>query len=839
MVFADKRRGSSGVSVGSALPVVGFSSGVLFPGMMTPLEVGDAVSVAGFDAVAGGGRSVVLLGLREVGGEFVDPGDVFDVGVVCQVLRAKKRQDGWMVLLKGVERVRVSRFLRAGDGGGLLAEVVSFPLVGVSAADEAVLLGDLRERFEELVAGGVLSLGEDSLAFMRSLSNAGEFADYVAFNVSSLAGSKQAVLEAVDVVEKVSLVLGMLEVEAHAAETRRVVQRRVKDSMDATQRDFILREQIKVLQGQLSSGSDDDELGVLRRSLDEAGLSPVALAEANREFGRLSRMNRDSPEANVIRSYLGTLVDLPWGRVTVDRSDLVAAREVLDRDHFGLRDVKDRVIEFLAVRKLRAERLAAGDLGVGERGRGSVLLFSGPPGVGKTSVAKSIAEALGREYVRISLGGVRDESDIRGHRRSYIGSMPGRLIQALRQVKSRNPVILLDEVDKLGESFHGDPAAALLEVLDPSQNDGFVDHYLGVPFDLSEVMFVATANSLDGISEPLLDRLEVVEFGSYVAEERKVIASRFLVPRLVRECGLLPHQFGVSDGALDALVLSYTREAGVRSLDRALGKLVRKVATEVACGVSDAVLVGVDDLESYLGARRFVGESELESDLVGVATGMYFTPAGGDILFVETTLTDGDGGLSLTGRLGDVMRESAQAAWTLVRSHSESLGIPRDVFGSVTAHVHVPDAATPKDGPSAGVVLGLALVSALSGVPTRRDVALTGEVTLRGRVLPVGGLREKFLGAKRAGIKHVVFPVGNEADVRDIDPGLLSGLTLHPVASFEQVLDLGLVGGFGALLEASAASADVVGVDGVDDVGDDSEVVSLVGLGGSSLVRVR
>lgn len=822
MIFSDeKAKGVVRLPSSSVLPVVPLASGAVFPGMMLPLEVTDAASVAAFDAASGGGRSVVLLAVRDSLIGFDSPSDLFDVGVACQVLRAKKKQDGWMVLVKGVERVRVQRFVRGVGELPVFADVMPFPVPAVDEAEESVLLGDLRVKFEELVTAGALTLADDSLAFMRALDDASDFADHVAFNVSPMAGSKQAVLEAASLVEKVSLALAMLEVESRAAETRRVVQRRVKESVEATQRDFILREQIKVLQSQMSSGGGDDELDALRRALDEAGLSPVAAVEANREFGRLSRMNRDTPEANVIRSYLGTLVDLPWNKVTADRSDLRLAREVLDRDHHGLRAVKDRVLEFLAVRKLRGERVSAGDLSENEAARGSVMLFVGPPGVGKTSIAKSIADALGREYVRISLGGVRDESDIRGHRRSYVGAMPGRLIHAIRQVKTRNPVILLDEIDKMGVSYHGDPSAALLEVLDSAQNDGFVDHYLGVPFDLSQVMFVATANYLDGISEPLLDRLEVVDFGSYVAEEKKVIAARYLIPRQVRENGLLPHQFGVTDDALDVLVERYTREAGVRSLERAVSKLARKVAAEVASGSLDAVLVGVDDLEGYLGVARFMNESELESDLVGVATGMYFTPAGGDILFVETTLTDGDGGLSLTGQLGDVMRESAQAAWTLVRSHSESLGIPRDVFNSVTAHVHVPDGATPKDGPSAGVVLGLALVSALSGVPTRRDVAMTGEVTLRGRVLPVGGLREKFLGAKRAGIRHIVFPEANLPDVREIDPELLVGLTLHPVSRFEQVVELGLVGGFEAVVAAAAAAeaerrSEVSPVDSVD-----------------------
>src|SRR5690606_18426260 len=592
--------------------------------------------------------------------------------------------------------------------------------------------------------------------------DAGQFADYVAYHLDFRLADKQSVLEAPSVAERLRKVLVLIDTEIELQETQRRVQREVKEEIDRNQREYFLREQIKALQKELS-GSDDeeDEVEAFREKLEALDLPEAVMKEAQRELNRLGRMHPDSAEASVIRTYLTTITELPWNVRTEDRLDIGQAEEILDEDHYGLEKVKDRVLEYLAVRKLKAERAAKGELDAFEVNKGPILLFVGPPGVGKTSIAKSIAKALGREYVRISLGGARDESDIRGHRRTYIGSMPGRIIQGIRQAGAKNPVFLLDEVDKLGVSYQGDPSSALLEVLDPAQNSNFVDHYLGVPFDLSEVLFVATANYAQQIPEALYDRMEMIEFSSYIEQEKLEIAKRYLLPRQLMENGLKPGQVTLTDGALSRVITAYTREAGVRNLERLIGTLCRKAARRIAEGEAKRVRLTERSLEQYLGAQRFTPESEAEENLVGVATGMYYTPVGGDILFVETSITPGKGGLVLTGQLGDVMKESARAALTYAKRNAARFGIKQEEVDEREIHIHVPAGATPKEGPSAGVALATSLVSALTGLPVRKDVAMTGEITLRGRVLPIGGLKEKILGAKRAGIKHIVYPSKN------------------------------------------------------------------------------
>ena len=538
---------------------------------------------------------------------------------------------------------------------------------------------------------------------------------------------------------------------------------------------------------------------MFREKLESLDLPQEALEEAERELNRLARMHPDSAEASVIRTYLTTMTELPWNERSDDNLEIDKASKILDSDHYGLEKIKDRVLEYLAVRKLKMERAEAGDLDAEEINKGPILLFAGPPGVGKTSIAKSIAKSLGREYVRISLGGARDESDIRGHRRTYIGSMPGRIIQGIRRAGTKNPVFLLDEIDKLGSSYQGDPSSALLEVLDPAQNNSFVDHYLGVPFDLSEVLFVATANYVQAIPEPLMDRMEMLEFSSYIEQEKLEIARRYLLPRQVRENGLKEKQISISDGAISKLITSYTREAGVRNLERTLGTLARKGARRIAEGDAKRVRMTERSLEQYLGSERFTPESENEEDDVGVATGMYYTPVGGDILFVETSITPGKGGLVLTGQLGDVMKESARAALTYAKSNAERFGIDQDKLDNSEIHIHVPAGATPKEGPSAGSAIASALISALTNIPVRKDVAMTGEITLRGRVLPIGGLKEKMLGAKRAGIKHIMFPEKNNSDLNDVPSHLRRSLDFHPVHNLDEVLEVALVGGLQAL----------------------------------------
>lgn len=781
------------------VPVCPVRGSVLFPTMVMPIDAGRQVSIRAINAALDRDRTIVIVSQRDRDVEEPGPKDLYDVGTACHIMRMKKNPDGSIqMLVRAVTRVRIVQY--ASEAGVIEADVEPIEVeVGDTVLLEAAFR-ELKEKFSDLVEHGGRGLQAEVAQFVLNLEDPGQFADYVAYHLDFKVGDKQAVLEAATVAERLKKTLVLLDTELELQETQRRLQREVKDEIDRNQREYFLREQIKALQKELS-GSDDeeDEVEAFRQKLEALELPEAVLKEAMRELNRMSRMHPDSAEASVIRTYLTTLSELPWNVRSEDRLDVEAAAQVLEEDHYGLDKVKDRVLEYLAVRKLKSERAAAGDLDPAEIHKGPILLFAGPPGVGKTSIAKSIAKALGREYVRISLGGARDESDIRGHRRTYIGSMPGRIIQGIRQAGTKNPVFLLDEVDKLGVSFQGDPSSALLEVLDPAQNNTFVDHYLGVPFDLSEVLFVATANYAQQIPDALYDRMEPIEFSSYVELEKLEIAKRYLLPRQLPENGLKASQFAITDGALQRLIAAYTREAGVRQLERTIGTLVRKAARKIADGDAKRVRLTERSLESYLGAERFTPESEAEDDLVGVATGMYYTPVGGDILFVETSVTPGKPGFVLTGQLGDVMKESARAALTYAKANAERFGIARTLLDDTEIHVHVPSGSTPKEGPSAGIALATSLISALTGVPVRRDVAMTGEVTLRGRVLPIGGLREKILGAKRAGIRHVIYPAKNQADMKDIAAPMKKSLALHEVDDLDQVLDLALVGGLGAL----------------------------------------
>ena len=780
------------------IPVCPVRGSVLYPTMVMPVDAARPVSIRAINAALDRDRTILIVSQKDRETQDPKAKDLFETGTACNILRMKKNPDGNIqMLVQAFARVRVKAYRTVGDVIEAEVEAIDVP-VGKEVELEAAFR-ELKEKFADMIEAS-RSVQPEVAQFIMNLEDPGQFADYVAYNLDFRHEDKQAVLEAKTVTDRVRKVLVLIDTELELAETQRRLQREVKEEIDRNQREYFIREQIKALQRELSgSDEDEDELEMFREKFEELDLPDEVMKEAERELNRLGRMHPDSAEASVIRTYLTTLTELPWNTRSKDTLNIDKAGEILDEDHYGLEKIKDRIIEYLAVRKLKADRAKKGELDENAVNRGPILLFVGPPGVGKTSIAKSIAKALGREYVRISLGGARDESDIRGHRRTYIGSMPGRIIQGIRQAGTKNPVFLLDEVDKLGSSYQGDPSSALLEVLDPAQNNTFVDHYLGVPFDLSEVLFIATANYPQNIPEALMDRMETLEFSSYIEQEKLEIAKRYLLPRQVEENGLKSRQIAISDGALSRLITSYTREAGVRNLERTLGTLIRKAARRIAEGDAKRVRLGERSLEQYLGSERFTPESEAEDNLVGVATGMYYTPVGGDILFVETSVTPGKGGLVLTGQLGEVMKESARAALTYAKSNAERFGISQDILDNREIHIHVPAGGTPKEGPSAGVALATSLISALTGIPVRKDVAMTGEVTLRGRVLPIGGLKEKILGAKRAGIKHIVFPEKNTADMNDIAVHLRKSLSFHAAEDLDQVLENALVGGMKAL----------------------------------------
>lgn len=786
------------------IPVCPVRGSVIYPTMVMPVDAARPISIRAINTALDRDRTILIVNQKDRETQEPKAEDLYEVGTACNILRMKKNPDGNIqMLVQAFARVRVKAFYGTTDVIEADVEPIEVPV-----GDELVLeaaFRELKEKFADMIESS-RNVQPEVAQFVMNLEDAGQFADYVAYNLDFRPEDKQDVLECATVAERVKKVLVLIDTELELAETQRRLQREVKDEIDRNQREYFIREQIKALQRELS-GSDDeeDEIEEFRTKLDELNLPEEVMKEAERELNRLGRMHPDSAEASVIRTYLTTITELPWNTRSDDHIDITVATSILDDEHYGLEKVKDRVLEYLAVRQLKVERAKKGELEASEVNKGPILIFVGPPGVGKTSIAKSVAKALGREYVRISLGGARDESDIRGHRRTYIGSMPGRIIQGIRQAGTKNPVFLLDEVDKLGNSYQGDPSSALLEVLDPAQNNSFVDHYLGVPFDLSEVLFVATANYPQQIPEALLDRMEVIEFNSYIEQEKVEIAKRYLLPRQIRENGLKPKQLIVSDTAVSKMVTNYTREAGVRNLERTVGTLARKAARRVAEGETKRVRVGERSLEQYLGPEKFTPESEAEDNLVGVATGMYYTPVGGDILFVETSITQGKGGLVLTGQLGDVMKESARAALTYAKRNAERFGIAQEVLDNHEIHIHVPAGGTPKEGPSAGCALATALISALTSIPVRKDVAMTGEITLRGRVLPIGGLKEKVLGAKRAGIKHIVFPHANISDMNEIPIHLRKSLSFHNAEDLDLVLDKALVGG----LKALEAHADI------------------------------
>jgi ATP-dependent Lon protease len=747
---------------------------VLFPGMVLPLSVGRKPSVAAAQTAARQNRLLGVLMQRDPEVQTPGPDDLHRVGAAASILRYVTTQDGsHHIICQGQQRFRVEEFVA---GYPFLAARVVFleEPETESAAVEARLI-ELRQRARsalELLPQAPSELAEA----IDQIGSAASLADLVAGFLDIKPSEKQDVLETYDLESRMDRVLALLAERIQVLRLSQEISRQTKESMDERQREFLLREQLKTIRREL--GEEDTqgaELEELRKAISEAGMPEEAEKEALKELKRLERMSEAATEYSMVRTYLDWLIELPWRRTTEDVIDIPTARRILDEDHYGLEKIKKRILEFLAVHKLNPE------------GKSPILCFVGPPGVGKTSLGQSIARAMGRKFVRASLGGVHDEAEIRGHRRTYVGAMPGNIIQSLRKAGSRNPVFMLDEMDKLGAGFHGDPASALLEVLDPEQNSTFRDNYLGVAFDLSKVMFIGTANVLDTIPGPLRDRMEVIDLAGYTEDEKVQIARRYLVRRQREGSGLREDQVDVSDEALHAIVRDYTREAGCRNLERQIGSVMRHVAMRIAEGSADRVEVGAGELREILGPRRYESELAMRTSVPGVATGLAWTPTGGDILFVEATRIPGSGRLILTGQLGDVMKESAQAALSLIKSRCEELGIEPERFEKSDIHIHVPAGAIPKDGPSAGVAIYTALLSLLIGRKVRNDTAMTGEITLRGLVLPVGGIKEKAVAAVQAGISTMVLPRRNEKDLEDIPPSAREKLKFVWVEHLDEV----------------------------------------------------
>jgi ATP-dependent Lon protease len=767
------------VDIPDTLPLLPIRDNVYFPRHIFPLIVGREKSVRALEEARAHGRMILLVSQREVATEEPAPEELYEVGVAAEIMHILNIPDGTVrVMLEGVQRVRILRYLQTDP----------YYRVRVTPLEDRVERGIETEALMRSVSTQfqtVCELGRtippEVLVNVMNLDDPGQLTDMITPALPLKVDAKQDILETLSATRRLEILNVLLKKEIEILEIQRNIRSKVEKEMGDTQREFILREQLKAIQQELGErderGAETDEL---REKIALAGMPEDVEERAMRELERLDRMPFAAPEGSVIRTYLDWLVALPWSISTPETLDIHDAEDALNEDHYGLAKVKERILEFLAVRQL------SGTL------KGPILCFSGPPGVGKTSIGKSIARSLGRKFIRVSLGGVRDEAEIRGHRRTYVGAMPGRILQGIKQAGTNNPVFMLDEIDKIGADFRGDPSAALLEALDPEQNGAFSDHYLEAPFDLSDVMFITTANLLDPIPPALRDRMEVIAFPGYTEEEKLEIARGFLLPKQIRDHGLTEKKIEIRPEAVAAIIRNYTREAGVRNLEREIATVCRKVARTVAEGRKRKTTVARKDVATYLGPRRFRHGLAEEADEIGVATGLAVTEYGGDVLSIEVTLMKGKGTLALTGQLGDVMKESAQAAMSYLRSRTRALGIDEDFYERTEAHIHVPEGGTPKDGPSAGITMTTALASALTQRPVRKEVAMTGEVTLRGRILPVGGIKEKVLAAHRSGVKEVILPKDNEKDLIDIPDKVRADLKFHPVSHVDEVLELAL-----------------------------------------------
>jgi len=766
------------IRIPSRIPVLPLRDAVAFPHILNPMAITLPRNIKLVDDALNSDKIIGLV-LQKGEEEFPSPENLYRVGTAGVIFRMFRLPDGSLrILVKGLERFRIKEFVS--NDPYYVAEIEILKEIVKKDMELEALAKDIVRVYQELVNLSPY-LPEELSAVVMNIEDPARLADFIATNTKMETEQRQEILETLDVKERLKKILAILTKELDVLKLGEELRNKIKNEMEKAQREYLLREQLKAIKKEL--GEEDEreaEFKELSERIEKAGMPDEVKKVALKELDRMKMMPPQAAEYTVIRTYLDWLIELPWSKETEDNLDIKRAKRILDADHYDLQDVKERILEFLAVRKLKKDS------------KGPILCFVGPPGVGKTSLGRSIARALGRKFIRMSLGGVKDEAEIRGHRRTYVGALPGRIIQSIRRAGSKNPVFMLDEVDKIGMDFRGDPASALLEVLDPEQNNTFMDHYLDVPFDLSRVMFITTANVTHTIPPALLDRMEVISIPGYTVDDKLKIARKYLLPRQIKENGLSRKDLEITDDAIVHIITRYTREAGVRNLEREIGKIARKVAKRITMGDKGPFSVDVDDIEKYLGPIRYPKEKRLEKPRIGVATGLAWTPFGGDILFVEATKMKGKRNLILTGQLGDVMQESAQAGLSYIRSNAKKFGIDPDFFDKYDIHIHIPEGAIPKDGPSAGITMCVAVVSVLSEKPVRTDIAMTGEITLRGEVLPVGGIKEKVLAAKMAGINHVILPEENRKDVKMISARQRKGMKFHYVENVDQALKLAM-----------------------------------------------
>jgi ATP-dependent Lon protease len=764
------------LKIPDVLPLLPVRDVVVYPYMILPLFVGREISIAAVDEALSKDRLIFLATQRDVGEEDPTPEGIYEVGTVAMIMRMLKLPDGRVkILVQGLTKGRIIEYRSTKPFYAVGIERLVEPQVESSLELEA-LIRTVKDQLNKIIALGKV-ISPEVMVIVENMQEPGSLADLIASNIGLKVDEAQHLLEIGDPVERLTRVNELLNKENELLGMQARIQSAAKEEMGKSQREYYLREQLRAIQQELGeTDARAEEIAELRKAIETAKMPSHAEKEALKQLGRLEQMHPDAAESAMLRTYLDWLVELPWSKATKDVLDIGKAHEILDEDHFYLEKIKERILEFLAVRKLKKKM------------KGPILCFVGPPGVGKTSLGKSIARAMGRKFHRISLGGVRDEAEIRGHRRTYVGALPGRILQGLKQTGSNNPVFMLDELDKLGADFRGDPSSALLEVLDPEQNHSFSDHYINLPFNLSNVMFIATANQIDPVPSALRDRMEVITLSGYTEEEKLQIARRYLIPRQISENGITDKIISISDEAIKAIISRYTREAGLRNLEREIGSVCRKVARKVAEGDKRRFVVNATSLAKYLGPPRYLREKELDKNEVGVVTGLAWTPVGGEVLFVEATIMKGKGALTLTGHLGEVMKESVQAALSWIRSKSAELRLPEDFAQGSDIHVHVPAGAIPKDGPSAGVTMATALVSALTRIPVRKDIAMTGEITLRGKVLPIGGLKEKMLAAIRMGITTIIIPEDNKKDLEEVPKHILKKVKVITARTIDDVL---------------------------------------------------